>query len=125
MSDAPATPGFERADAQAEARAKASRIAAAFVDVFGKANGRRETQSLVLAHLAECAGDDQNSYRFSEAKDGLALIAAGIHRDGARSMLRIIERQLHIADNLGKAPQPKPAVILPKRGTSHAKKPNG
>lgn len=126
MPDAtPEVIGLERADAQSEARAKAARIAAAFVDVFGKENGRRETQSLVLAHLAECASDEQNAYRFNDAKDGIALIAAGIHRDGAQSILRIIRRQLHIAENIGNPPQPKPAVILPRKGTPHGKKPNG
>lgn len=118
------TVGIERADPHAEARAHAARLAAAFVDVFGKEAGRRETQSMVLAHLAECASDEQNAYRFHEAKDGIALIAAGIHRDGANSMLRIIRRQLQIAENLGKPNQPKPAVLRNK-GAPHGKKPNG
>jgi hypothetical protein len=72
--------------------------------VFGSPAKRSEAQKLVLSHLAICAADDGNSYRFNEAKDGVALIAAGLHRDGARSILRVIERQVDIAAN---APVPK------------------
>jgi hypothetical protein len=35
------------------------------------------------------------------------LIAAGIHRDGARSILRVIERQVDFAAN-APLPAPKP-----------------
>ena len=90
------TPG-QPSDAVQQARAKAERLASAFEHVFGSLARRSEDQQIVLSHLATCAGDDANSYRFNEARDGLALIAAGIHRDGARSILRIIERQVEIA----------------------------
>ena len=94
MSEQPAE---QLNEVQQQARAKAQRLASAFAQVFGQPRGRTDAQKRVLEHLAACAGDDGNSYRFNEAKDGLALIGAGIHRDGARSILRIIERQLGIA----------------------------
>lgn len=93
------------------ARLRAQQLAGAFEIVFGQPKKRTDSQKLVIEHLAMCAGDDANSYRFNEAKDGLALIAAGIHRDGARSMLRIIDRQLSTAITL-KASKPKEAVSV-------------
>lgn len=103
-------PSPVKADAIEQARARAQRLANAFADVFGQPKKRNETQQLVIEHLSVCAGDDANSYRFNEAKDGLALIAAGIHRDGARSLLRIIDRQLSIAANVREPRKPKPAT---------------
>lgn len=94
-------PTPDKSDALLQARAKAQRLASAFVAVFGKGSRRTAEQSLVLGHLELCAGEDQNSYRFGDAKDGVALIAAGIHRDGAKSILRIIERQIQLADKIG------------------------
>lgn len=105
-----ATP--DKSDALAQARAKSLRLANAFVSVFGKGARRSEEQRLVLGHLATCAGDDQNSYRFNESRDGVALIAAGIHRDGAQSILRVIERQIQLAD---KIVAPKKAQIKTQR----------
>ena len=95
-------------DAVAQAKARTQRIANAFVAVFGKGDGRSAEQKLVLEHLETCAGDDGNSYRFNDARDGVALIAAGIHRDGARSILRIIERQCSLAE------KPDKSVANPK-----------
>jgi hypothetical protein len=97
-------------EATVQARARAERLAGAFREVFGYERERSTSQKLVLEHLSTCAGDDANSYRFNEAKDGLALIAAGVHRDGARSLLRIIERQLAISEKSG-SKRPKPATI--------------
>lgn len=93
-----ATPA--KSDAIAQARAKALRLANAFVAVFGKGARRSEEQRLVLGHLATCAGDEQNAYRFNESRDGVSLIAAGIHRDGAQSILRVIERQIQLAEKI-------------------------
>ena len=87
----------EQSEAIQQARARAQRLALAFQSVFGKAKGRTADQTLVLEHLAICAGDNANSYRFDQASDGIALIAAGLHRDGARPLLRVIERQISIA----------------------------
>ena len=103
-------PDATKSDALQQARAKAQRLAGAFESVFGKGTRRSAEQKLVLEHLAHCAGDDQNSYRFNEARDGVSLIAAGIHRDGARSVLRIIDRQLEIAANVKVAKKEKPVT---------------
>jgi hypothetical protein len=99
-----------KSDALEQARAKALRLAGSFEAVFGQPRTRTAPQKAVLEHLATCAGDDGNSYRFNDAKDGLALIAAGIHRDGARSLLRVIERQLQIAGNVRAPKKDKPAT---------------
>ena len=99
-------------EALEQARAKAQRLAGAFAEVFGQPRKRTANQNFVIDHLTACAGDDGNSYRFNDAKDGLALIAAGVHRDGARSLLRVIERQLKIAE---KTREPKKAKPETKR----------
>ena len=93
MIEAPQIPS----EAAQQLKAKAQRLALAFQSVFGQPAKRSLAQQLVLEHLVVCAGDDANSYRFNDAKDGIALIAAGLHRDGARSILRIIDRQLSLA----------------------------
>lgn len=100
----------EVSEAVLQARAKAMRLASAFKEVFGWSTKRTSSQRAVLEHLATCAGDDSNSYRFNDAMDGVSRIAAGIHRDGARSLLRIIDRQLEIASKPAEAPKPKPTV---------------
>ena len=93
MSD----PIIKPSEAQAQARAKSALLASAFEDVFGQPRGRSSAQKAVIGHLEVCAGDDQNSYRFNDSMDGMSRIAAGIHRDGAKSILRVIDRQLLIA----------------------------
>ncbi len=111
MSDAttplhsPATPN----EAQQQARARAQQLARSFLTVFGREGSRTASQRLVIEHLERCAGDESNAYQFNGAKDGVALVAAGIHRDGAQSITRIIKRQISIATEL-KAETPKPAV---------------
>lgn len=97
-------------EAALQAKARQQRLAAAFADVFGLERQRSLAQKSVIEHLAVCASDESNSYRFNEAGDGIAMIAAGIHRDGARSMLRIIERQLSIAANAAKPEKAKPTT---------------
>ena len=108
MPDATATPPSE---AVAQARAKAERLATSFEAVFGQPKKRTAEQQAVLGHLEVCAGDDQNAYRFSDARDGISLIAAGIHRDGAKSLLRIIERQLAIAARKKEPAKAKPKTV--------------
>ncbi len=93
-----------------QARIKAQLLADSFVAVFGQEKGRNEHQRAVLDHLAMCAGDGGNAYRFNEAKDGIALVAAGIHRDGAQSMIRIIERQLLLASRRPTEKKAKPTT---------------
>lgn len=106
------TPHENAAEAQQKARIERQDTARAFAEVFGLPRRRTAAQLKVIGHLAVCAGDDGNAYRFNEAKDGIALVAAGIHRDGAKSVLRVIERQISIAADL-KAPTPK--VVTVKR----------
>ncbi len=103
-------PGKPESEAILQAKAKARRIASAFEDVFGQPRSRTASQRLVLEHLETNAGDDGNSYRFSDAKDGIAIIAAGIHRDGAKSNFRIIERQVSLAAKAEGDAKPKPKV---------------
>lgn len=107
MPESPQPPSSEAAQQQ---RAKAIRLALSFQAVFGQPAKRSEAQKLVLEHMALCAGDDGNSYRFNDAKDGVALIAAGLHRDGAKSLLRVIDRQLSIAAHAKETTKPKPDV---------------
>lgn len=101
-------PNPARTDAVAEAKARAQRLANAFVAVFGQESRRTPEQTLVLGHLAACAGDEANSYQFNAARDGIALIAAGIHRDGAKSLLLVIQRQLALADKIFAPKKAKP-----------------
>ena len=86
-----------RSEGSAQAEARRSELARCFEEVFGQPGRRTASQKRVFEHLALCAGSDANSYRFQEARDGLSIIAAGIHRDGAQSIVKIIFRQLEIA----------------------------
>jgi len=97
----------ELPDTLVTARVEHGRIANAFVQVFGMPGYRSEAQSIVLDHLDKCAGDDGNCFRFGEARDGIAMIAAGIHRDGAQSVLKIIKRQLELSTKV-REPKPQP-----------------
>ncbi len=92
-----------------QAKLRAQRLANAFQSVLGQPKSRSEAQALVIAHLSKCASDDKNSYAFGAARDGIAIIGAGIHMDGAKSILRVIDRQLAIAANAAppKAAKPK------------------
>lgn len=103
-------PKLAKSDALEQARAEARRLAASFETVFGQPRKRTAEQHRVLEHLAKHCGDDQNSYRFNDAKDGIALIAAGIHRDGAKSVLLVIDRQLAIAAKKEQPVKPAPVV---------------
>ena len=87
---------------QAEA-AKAAR-AADFREVFG---GKQKTpaQQRVLEYLESFGDDGSNSYSF-HGTDGISIIAAGIHRDGAKSIIRVIHRNLSYADTV-KTPKVK------------------
>jgi hypothetical protein len=94
-------------DTLATVRVEQGRIANSFAQIFGLPGKRSEAQNLVLDHLQKCAGDDGNSFRFSDAKDGIAIIAAGIHRDGAQSLLKVIQRQLDLSQKVWE-PKPQP-----------------
>jgi hypothetical protein len=94
-------------DSLATAKIEQGQTANAFAQIFGLSGMRSEAQSRVIAHLEKCAGDDGNSFRFGDAKDGIALIAAGIHRDGAKSLLKVIYRQLELSQKV-REPKPQP-----------------
>jgi len=94
-------------DTLATVRIEQGIIANSFAQLFGIPGKRSEAQTVVLNHLQKCAGDDGNSYRFGDAKDGIALIAAGIHRDGAQSLLKVIHRQVDLSQKV-REPKPQP-----------------
>lgn len=98
-------------DAINEAKIRSAQLHAQFESVFGQPGKRTAAQRNVLEHLEKCAGgddEDANAYSFRGAGDGLKCIAAGIHVDGARSVLRIISRQLKLAANAKKPKADKP-----------------
>lgn len=91
----------EKAEKLAQAQiAERRRLALSFDFVFDQPKLRNEHQKRVLEHLSLCAGEQTNSYDFNASTDGLTKIAAGIHRDGAQSILKVIHRQLANAANL-------------------------
>lgn len=79
----------------------ALRRAEDFETVFGQGKRRTPSQARVWEYLEFCAGDQENSYQFHKAQDGIAIIAAGLHRDGAKSLLQIIRLQLRNAAKRG------------------------
>lgn len=93
-------------EAQAAARLAAVVLGRSFEAVFGQLGKRNEHQTRVIAHLEAQSGEGDNSYQFNTARDGVALIAAGIHRDGAKSILLFINRQLERARHNVPAPKP-------------------
>lgn len=96
MSNEPPRP--EAAEATEQARAKAERLCAAFAAVFGQPRGRTDSQKRVLAHLASCAGAEQNAFQFQHTgRDGVTIALAAAQIDGANSILKVINRQLSLA----------------------------
>lgn len=79
----------------------ALRRAEDFETVFGQAKRRTPSQSRVFEYLEACAGDTENSCRFNKGNDGIAMVAAAIHMDGAKSLLQIIRLQLRNAAKRG------------------------
>jgi RNase P protein component len=79
----------------------ALRRAEDFETVFGQGKRRTPPQARVMEYLEACASDAENSYQFNKAGDGIALIAAGIHRDGAKSILQVIRLHLRNAAKRG------------------------
>lgn len=99
------TPPPSEAKQQIEAQKMAR--AADFREVFGSPKTRTAAQKRVLEYLETGADDDSNSYDFRGKSDGIALIAAGIHKDGAKSIFRIIKRNISYADQKAKTPKVK------------------
>jgi len=98
-------------EAVAQARAKAERLAGAFLALFGRGTSRTPEQKLVFAHLKICADDDRNSFNFPAGRDGFAVALAAAQMDGAKSILRIINRQIALAQKPPGALKPKPKTI--------------
>lgn len=89
-----------------ENKIKQQLIANAFEVVFGQEKKRTPSQKLALEYLKEgCEDESNSSYKFGGGQDGITIIAAGIHRDGAKSLLRIINRQLLKAAELRQKPK--------------------
>jgi hypothetical protein len=107
MDDRPPTGPAETA---AIAKAEGQRVANAFLEIFGAGARRSEAARTVLDYLGRMAGDGENSYRLYEARDGIGAIAAGIHRDGAKSILNIINRQVLLATTISKIQKQKVTV---------------
>ena len=96
-------------EAQQQAEIKKHARARDFKAVFGLKGKRTDAQQRVLDYL-EGGGDDANSYDFNSNRDGMAILWAGVHRDGAKSIIRIINRNLSIAENMGTPPKVKPTI---------------
>jgi len=91
-------------DAIARKRAeqeKVDAIALRRADEFGQPKRRTPQQARVWEHLEACASDAENSYQLGGPMDGISKIAAGIHRDGAKSLLQVIRLQLRNASKRG------------------------
>lgn len=73
----------------------ASRLHAAFLGVFGPAGRRNADQRMVLEHIRKVGYADAPIFAGDKAGTFDALAAA--HRDGARTIHLIIERQLELA----------------------------
>jgi hypothetical protein len=98
-------------DALAQTRARAQRLSGAFAEVFGRPRGRTAAQKLVLEHLAKCASEDGNAFRFANDFDGWKTALVAAHLDGAQSMMRIILRQIMLASESAKPKKGAPQTI--------------
>lgn len=96
--------------AQAEAKAQALSLANDFREVFEIPRRRSDAQDRVLAHLSACAGGQGSAFRPQGEGDGLKILVAGIQRDGARSILDVINYQVEKSMKSPKPPKAKPSV---------------
>ena len=91
-------PSAHDTDEQSEQnKAARLRLARAFHAVFGIERKRTENQRLVMDALERHASAGENAYKFAGG-DGVAIIASGIHRDGAQSVMRFIGRKIEFAE---------------------------
>lgn len=88
----------QASETQLQAKAERVRLANAFHEVFGSERNRTSAQRLVLAHLEKDASEESNAFQFSNSSDGFAIALAASHRDGAQSRIRIINRQVRLAE---------------------------
>ena len=98
---------LDKTDPLAQTKIEQGRIADSFLQVIGIEGHRSQAQNDVIEHLRKCAGESGNVFQFAEA-DGYKIALAAAHRDGASSILRVIERQLQLSQ---KVTEPKPQPI--------------
>lgn len=79
------------------ARAKAAELSSSFKEVFGLEKARSAAQRRVWDYLSVHTGEGANDYRFVEGRDGIAVALAAAQMDGARSVLRAIDKQLRLS----------------------------
>lgn len=86
---------------------EARRLHLAFQSVFGQPgkSGRTSDQRLVLKHLQKVGY--LNAPIFSTAPGQSMDVIAAAHRDGARTVILIIERQLELARQNPEGDEPK------------------
>lgn len=99
------------ADATRQAQAKADRVHLAFLEVLGFEKKRTAAQKIVVEHLTVSVGEDSNDFQFKDGRDGMTTALAAAQMDGAKSLLRIIKRQLKLAAKVGEPKPDKPNVI--------------
>jgi hypothetical protein len=100
----------DAAAAQAEARAQALSLANDFREVFEIPRRRSDAQDRVLAHLRACSGGQGSAFRPQGEGDGIKILVAGIQRDGARSIIDVIEFQVEKSMKAPRPPRAKPSV---------------
>lgn len=81
-------------EALIQARLKKQRLANAYEVVFGQERRRSAEQKMVFADLSIGIGEDDETYKFQGHRDGIAIIASGLRRDGAQSIIRLIRIRL-------------------------------
>lgn len=105
----------EESEAIKQAKLRALQLAQSFEAVFGQPRKRTDAQRLVLEHLEKCCGggEDGNAFRFTDATgDGWKTALSAAHLDGAKSVLRVVNRQLSIASKPKQAEdRPKPKIV--------------
>lgn len=100
----PATPP----EAVQQARLAKQRLCNAYKELFGVEGQRTEAQRLVYDDLNLGIGEDDETYRFQDKRDGIAIIASGLRRDGAQSIMRLIRQRLKHAES---EPTPKKRIV--------------
>lgn len=111
MNEKPSPQASHTQEQKEQIRAEKLRLARSFLEVFGSPKRRTSSQKLVLAHLSkDLDPEETNAFRFG-GTDGIGLIASGIHRDGAQTVLRMINRNVREAEEESfQQEKPKPTV---------------
>jgi hypothetical protein len=105
-------PPLPLSEAKEQSQAKALRLAGSFAEVVGQPRGRTDAQKRFLEHLESFAGEECNNFVFTRDNgDGIKIALAAAQRDGAKSVLREIEKQLAIAAR-GQNPGPRKTRVI-------------